>query len=35
MHTPCELAVLDDLEAVIALVVAFASRLTSDTSFRR
>jgi endoglucanase len=35
MHTPCELAVLDDLEAVIALVVAFASRLTSDTSFLR
>ncbi len=35
MHSPCELAALDDLEAVIALVVAFASRLTSDTSFLR
>jgi putative aminopeptidase FrvX len=35
MHTPCELGVLDDLESVIALVVAFASRLTSDTSFVR
>ena len=35
MHSPCELAVLDDLEAVIALVVAFASRLSSDTSFER
>jgi putative aminopeptidase FrvX len=35
MHTPCELAALEDLEAVIALVVAFAARLTSDTSFVR
>ena len=32
---PCELASLDDLEAVVALVVAFARRLTSDTSFVR
>ncbi len=35
MHTPCELGSLDDLEAVIALVVAFARRLTPDTSFLR
>ncbi len=35
MHSPCELAALDDLESVVALVVAFASRLTSDTSFVR
>jgi endoglucanase len=35
MHTPCELAALDDLEAVIRLVVAFARRLTPDTSFLR
>ena len=27
MHSPVELGSLDDLEAVIALVVAFASRL--------
>ncbi len=35
MHSPCELGSLDDLEAVIALVVAFARRLTPDTSFLR
>jgi endoglucanase len=35
MHSPIELASLDDLEAVIALVVAFASRLDRDTSFLR
>jgi putative aminopeptidase FrvX len=35
MHTPGELASLDDLEAVIALVVAFARRLTRETSFVR
>jgi putative aminopeptidase FrvX len=35
MHSPCELASLDDLEAVIALVAAFARRLTPDTSFLR
>ena len=32
---PCELASLDDLEAVIRLVVAFARRLTPETSFLR
>ncbi len=31
MHSPVELASLDDLEAVIALVVAFANRLTRET----
>jgi endoglucanase len=35
MHSPCELASLDDLEAVIRLVVAFAGRLTPETSFLR
>lgn len=35
MHSPIELGSLDDLEAVIALVVAFAGRLTHDTSFLR
>jgi len=35
MHSPCELACLDDLEAVIALVVAFARRLSPGTSFLR
>ncbi len=35
MHTPGEIASLDDLEAVIALVVAFAHRLTPETSFLR
>ena len=35
MHSPCEVASLDDLEAVIALMVAFARRLTPETSFLR
>jgi putative aminopeptidase FrvX len=35
MHTPNELVALADLEAVIALLVAFASRLGPDTSFLR
>ena len=35
MHSPCELASLDDLEAVIRLVVAFARRVTPETSFLR
>jgi endoglucanase len=35
MHTPGEIASLDDLEAVIRLVVAFAARLTPGTSFLR
>jgi endoglucanase len=35
MHSPVELCSLDDLEAVIALVAAFARRLTRETSFRR
>jgi endoglucanase len=35
MHSPVELASLDDLEAVVSLVVAFAKRLTRETSFRR
>jgi putative aminopeptidase FrvX len=35
MHSPCELASLDDLEAAIRLVVAFAGRLTPQTTFLR
>jgi endoglucanase len=35
MHTPCEVASLDDLEAVVRLAVAFARRLTPETSFLR
>jgi endoglucanase len=35
MHSPGELASLDDLEAVVALVVAFAKRLSRETSFLR
>jgi putative aminopeptidase FrvX len=35
MHSPCELAALHDLEATIELVVAFARRLSPDTSFLR
>jgi endoglucanase len=33
MHSPVELCSLDDLEAVISLVSAFARRLSRDTSF--
>jgi len=35
MHSPVELCSLDDLEAVIALVAAFARRLGRETSFLR
>ncbi len=35
MHSPCEVASLDDLEAVVRLVVTFARRLTPETSFLR
>jgi putative aminopeptidase FrvX len=35
MHSPCEMVALDDLEAVIRLVVEFAARLTPETSFLR
>jgi putative aminopeptidase FrvX len=35
MHSPCELVDLRDLEATIALVVAFGRRLTPQTSFLR
>jgi putative aminopeptidase FrvX len=35
MHSPCELASLDDLEAAVALVSAFARRLRPETSFLR
>ena len=35
MHSPVELCSLDDLEAVVALVAAFARRLTRETSFLR
>jgi endoglucanase len=35
MHSPSEIAALDDLEAVVRLLVAFARRLTPDTDFVR
>jgi putative aminopeptidase FrvX len=35
IHSPCELGSLDDLEATIALLTAFARRLTPETSFLR
>jgi endoglucanase len=35
MHSPVELVALDDLEAVIELVVGFARRLERDSSFLR
>jgi endoglucanase len=35
MHSPGELACLDDVEATIALIVAFARRLTRESSFVR
>ncbi len=35
MHSPVELGSLDDVEAVIALVVAFARRLTRESNFVR
>jgi putative aminopeptidase FrvX len=35
MHSPIEVASLDDVEAVISLVLAFARRLTRETSFLR
>jgi putative aminopeptidase FrvX len=35
LHTPSELASLDDLEAVVRLVTAFALRLGPETSFLR
>jgi endoglucanase len=35
MHSPVEMGSLDDLEAVIALVVAFTRRLTREPSFLR
>ena len=35
MHSPSELVCLDDVEAAIRLVVAFARRLTRDQSFLR
>ncbi len=35
MHSPCEVASLEDLEATIQLVVAFARRLTPQSTFVR
>jgi endoglucanase len=35
MHSPCELCALDDLEAAVRLLVAFARRLGPETSFLR
>jgi putative aminopeptidase FrvX len=34
MHTPSEVIDLDDLEAVVQLLVAFAQSLTKATKFR-
>jgi endoglucanase len=33
LHTPNELVSLDDVEAAVRLLVAFAGRLRADTSF--
>ena len=35
MHSPVELVSLDDVEAAIALIAAFAHRLTTDTDLLR
>jgi endoglucanase len=35
MHSPCELCALDDLEAVVRLLVAFARRLGREPTFLR
>jgi putative aminopeptidase FrvX len=35
MHTPVETVQLDDIEAVVQLLVAFARRLEPGTSFSR
>jgi endoglucanase len=35
MHSPCELASLDDVESAIRLIVGFALRLTREQSFVR
>jgi endoglucanase len=35
LHTPTEMCQLDDVEAVVRLVVAFARRLGRDTTFVR
>jgi putative aminopeptidase FrvX len=35
MHSPCELASLDDVEAAVRLVVAFARRLSREQSYLR
>jgi putative aminopeptidase FrvX len=35
MHSPCELACLDDVEGAIRLIVAFARRLTREQSYLR
>jgi endoglucanase len=35
MHSPVELVQLDDVEACISLIVAFAQRLTAETDFVR
>jgi len=35
MHTPCELCSLDDVEGAIALIVAFARRLSRDQRYLR
>jgi putative aminopeptidase FrvX len=35
MHTPVETVELDDVEAVVRLLVAFASRLEAGISFAR
>ena len=35
MHSPVEMCQLDDVEATIALIAAFAQRITAETDFLR
>jgi len=35
MHSPVEMVSLDDVEATIALIAAFAQRLSAETDFAR
>jgi endoglucanase len=35
VHSPAELGSLDDVEATIALIAAFAQRVTAETDFVR
>jgi putative aminopeptidase FrvX len=35
MHSPVEMVSLDDVEATIALIAAFAQRLSAESDFAR